>query len=460
MKIIKPFVMSDISLISSTVTETDYGDWAAGTTYALGDIKQVISPSYNITISNSASTGLPALVTMTEHGYEDNTMFKLVTTGTLPGGLLTTMIYYMVQVDLNTFKISDKKNGTPLLTTSAGSGTHSVVISSHKVYESLVAGNVGNVPHKSPNQWLDLGTTNRWKCFDGSMTSQTECKDSMSYVIQAKGRVNSVGLMNIDAAEVVISARVAGQAVGATTNATGYPIGTSTIALASAGTGLIDIGDIIMFAGQSTQYTTTTSDADVSNGGTISFTPPLVEAIPASATAISVNVYGPTTYGLISPLNVISYWSWYWEPIVRANSFVDMDFPPYNNLVITITLNNVGNTVKCGAMAVGSSTKIGGTQYGASISLNDYSVKKTDDFGNKVVQERAFSSIGDFQIYVDRVGVDGVTQFLESIRATPCIFVGSESYENTIIFGYYQNMNMIISNPSFSILNVKVEGLT
>jgi hypothetical protein len=80
-----------------------------------------------------------------------------------------------------------------------------------------------------------------------------------------------------------------GTASGATTDATGYSIGTTTITLASAGTGTILAGDRVQFAGDTASYKVTSGDADVSNGGSITIeSPGLLQAIPASTTAITV----------------------------------------------------------------------------------------------------------------------------------------------------------------------------
>jgi hypothetical protein len=78
---------------------------------------------------------------------------------------------------------------------------------------------------------------------------------------------------------------------GATTNNAGYASGVGTVNLASAGTGVIEIGDRVVFAGDATEYTITEGDADVSGGGNISFTPVLAATIPASNTAITVLKY-------------------------------------------------------------------------------------------------------------------------------------------------------------------------
>lgn len=74
------------------------------------------------------------------------------------------------------------------------------------------------------------------------------------------------------------------------TDAAGYAAGVSTINLAATGSGAISIGDTMRISGTDrTIYTVTAGDPDVSNGGSVSFTPPLVEAIPALSTSIYTN---------------------------------------------------------------------------------------------------------------------------------------------------------------------------
>jgi len=78
-----------------------------------------------------------------------------------------------------------------------------------------------------------------------------------------------------------------GLATSATTDATGYAIGLSSVTLAAAGTGAALKGNVITFAGDATQYTITSGLNSVAVGGSITFTPALVQAIPAATTAIT-----------------------------------------------------------------------------------------------------------------------------------------------------------------------------
>lgn len=87
----------------------------------------------------------------------------------------------------------------------------------------------------------------------------------------------------------VKTAVTAGTGASATTGTAGYAVGSTTIALASAGTGTIIAGDIITFANDTNKYLVVSGDTDVSNGGSITIAEPgLRQALPASAVAITV----------------------------------------------------------------------------------------------------------------------------------------------------------------------------
>ena len=81
----------------------------------------------------------------------------------------------------------------------------------------------------------------------------------------------------------------AGSGANATTDTTGYAVGSTTITLASAGTGTLIAGDVISFANDPHKYVLVAGDTNVANGGTITLAAPgLRRAIPASATNITV----------------------------------------------------------------------------------------------------------------------------------------------------------------------------
>lgn len=80
-----------------------------------------------------------------------------------------------------------------ILTTYAlGARVH--LASTHKVYESAAAGNLGNDPTASP-LWVEVGPTNRWALFDKSNSTQTAQANSFYYRLAPTGAYNVVALL-------------------------------------------------------------------------------------------------------------------------------------------------------------------------------------------------------------------------------------------------------------------------
>ena len=104
-----------------------------------------------------------------------------------------------------------------------------------------------------------------------------------------RGVIGQVESLDIHQSAAIKTSVAAGTGASATTNTAGYAVGSTTITLASAGTGTIVAGDLVSFAGDSRKYLVLSGDADVSNGGSITIAEPgLMQAIPAAATAITV----------------------------------------------------------------------------------------------------------------------------------------------------------------------------
>jgi len=114
---------------------------------------------------------------------------------------------------------------------------------------------------------------------------------SVNYVTNATdlGMVAGDVVLHIDETDLVTNLltanahRTSGTAVGALCSAI-EPIGESTIALQSAGTGTLVVDDIVTFSGDTTEYRVTEEDTDVSDGGTFDVTPTLVVATAVGTT--------------------------------------------------------------------------------------------------------------------------------------------------------------------------------
>lgn len=76
------------------------------------------------------------------------------------------------------------------------------LVSTHKVYESAIAGNTNNDP-ASTAQWVEVGPTNRWAVFDRSNSTSTAKSTSFYYRLLPSAAFNSVGLLGLVGAQTL-----------------------------------------------------------------------------------------------------------------------------------------------------------------------------------------------------------------------------------------------------------------
>ena len=76
-------------------------------------------------------------------------------------------------------------------------GVRAIVVATHRVYESLQAGNVGRAPATNPTWWIDVGPTNRWRAFDTSNATQTAQATSIVYTLRPGIALDSLAALNL-----------------------------------------------------------------------------------------------------------------------------------------------------------------------------------------------------------------------------------------------------------------------
>jgi len=171
-------------------------------------------------------------------------------------------------------------------------------------------------------------------------------------------------------------------------------------------------------------------------------------------------VYDRTT-SLIDLSGITDCYSWCFDPIAKLTTLVLNDLPAYGaTATLAVTLTNTGSTAKCGACIPGLSKTIGDALYGAQLGIQDYSLKSTDDFGNYTIVVRPFADTGSFDVRVKSTFVDQLKKLLSDYRATPIVYVGSDQYSSTVVFGFYKDFRITIDYPDYSLCNIEVEGLT
>jgi len=127
-------------------------------------------------------------------------------------------------------------------------GAQVIKAATHRAYESVVAGNLGNDPAGESGKWLDVGPTNRWAMFDQALGTTTTAGSSITVTLNA-GAVTGVALLDVIASSV----RVRGTGYDRTTPASAgavtfldLPGTTGTVTVTISGQGPVSVGTLLI----------------------------------------------------------------------------------------------------------------------------------------------------------------------------------------------------------------------
>lgn len=273
--------------------------------------------------------------------------------------------------------------------TTYAAGARVFLASTHKVYESLLSGNVGNDPTviSSPVYWLEVGPTNRWAVFDTSVSTQTVQGVNISYRLIPGQAVNCVAVLNYTYATQL------------------------TVRMISPATG-------------------------------------------------SPGIVYEKVLSLTGTILASGWWEWFYgQRTAIPTQSILLDLPSYSDCEIEIELIGT-SSLAVGVILIGQQQSFGmGIKYGASVGIQDYSRKETNEFGETVLVQRAFAKRANFDLFLKKEEVDSFQNALSKIRATPVLWVGSTEYESTTLFGFYKNFDILINYPNHADCTIEIEGL-
>lgn len=220
-----------------------------------------------------------------------------------------------------------------------------------------------------------------------------------------------------------------------------------------------------MFDSVINNVTTATSPLDVTvdPGSVVN----AVSLFQVTASTVQVQVIDPSegivydsTKDMQDTTFVLDWYSYFFEPVSYKTDVTFIDMPAYGSATIRIVANaGAGNNAVIGEAVIGRQRALGVTNFNTSVSIQDYSRKERDQFGNVLVVERQFAKLADYDVTLETSAVNLVQQSLADIRTTPTVFIGDPNRPETIIYGFYRNFNIVLSTPSVSDCTIEVEGL-
>lgn len=166
------------------------------------------------------------------------------------------------------------------------------------------------------------------------------------------------------------------------------------------------------------------------------------------------------TVNLVDNSNVYDPWTYFFSPLLYKTDYVVTNLPPYALTKYTVTISTPTGDAKCGTLLFGQVTSFGGTNYGMTSGLLDYSVKRANEFGDFVLTERAYSKTLNIAVRTTKGQTDPFMAYAIRYRATPLVIVGSIDYTMSYVFGFFKDVKGVVDYPDHSLFSVEFEGLS
>ncbi|MGE8449106.1 MAG: hypothetical protein ACN6OP_00500 [Pseudomonadales bacterium] len=159
---------------------------------------------------------------------------------------------------------------------------------------------------------------------------------------------------------------------------------------------------------------------------------------------------------------VTNWYEYFFEPFSPLSEVVLTDLPAYGSLHLDVTIVAPGAEAACGAMVCGTAYFVGDVEYGGSAGIIDYSRKETSETGVTTFRRRRFSRRMSQRLWLDSARFAAVYRLLSGLRATPCVWIGTdaEGYGPLTIYGFYRDFTIDIAYPLVHFCNLEIEGLT
>lgn len=158
---------------------------------------------------------------------------------------------------------------------------------------------------------------------------------------------------------------------------------------------------------------------------------------------------------------ITDWYAYFFEDVRRKPSLIVEGLPSYRNAQLTITVSGgPAETVSIGSLVVGRLRKFADNVLaGASVGIQDFSRKERDPFGNFQIVERAFAGLARWRFIIPNNRLDATRETLAALRSKPAVYIGSDRFSSTTIYGFFRDFEPVIEYPEYTEVSIEIEGL-
>lgn len=164
------------------------------------------------------------------------------------------------------------------------------------------------------------------------------------------------------------------------------------------------------------------------------------------------------TESMIQQTTGVSYYTWMFSRITRRNAVIKVDLPAYYDGVLLVEIRNPGATAATAMLSIGPADPIGITDYGVSRDITDYSSDTFTADGTSTTILRGYSKGMDLDITIDNNDIDAVVDAVENYRQKSVVWIASQNFKHTVVFGKYASFKTVIASYPDSRMSLSIKG--
>lgn len=252
-----------------------------------------------------------------------------------------------------------------------------------RIYISAQAANTGHTPLTSPTWWVDAGATNKWRMFDTLRNSATVTASPLTVTINPGMRIDAIALLGVVA----------------------------------------DTIRIVITSGGPTVY--------------------------------------DQTFSMVTRV-ILNWYDYFFLPFYSRPSLARFDLPPYINGIVTVTVSRTTGNVGLGALVIGTQVDLGRAQYNSESDTLNFSTIDRDTFGNAILIQRRNvpKTIQTTKATVYQLSqIRAARDFLNAIPAVWSALDDTNSafFESFLVLGVYKKFTITAEGPYRAQVTLELE---
>jgi hypothetical protein len=159
---------------------------------------------------------------------------------------------------------------------------------------------------------------------------------------------------------------------------------------------------------------------------------------------------------------IVDWYDYFFGELVQKTELYLTNLPMYLQGVITVTVTGGGN-VAIGTLVQGIVSEYADVKFGAQAGMISYSRKDTDsNTGVTTFIKKGYAKKNNYTMEVPKASLKKVWDSLLSLDATPAVFIGiaDDDYSMFVLYGFYRNFTIAVSYPTYSVVDLELEGLS